>query len=392
MGSFAQTRARLSAVALLMTLTAGCGGGGNGAEPATPPVTQPPPPISQLLDWDNHPAASAVLGQADTNSGSDGDLGSPQGSPAVTTTGRMLVVTQGALKAFSNYASGGPISEFTVPFSGVNNLSLHGNKLVVVENGRVRIYNNALIDADFDTDSFDVISNGLSGCGLDAMSIPRAAYLAPTGHLIVADTGNHRILIWNPDRIPQAGNNLPAPSVVVGQPDMDSCDQNAGGGTESLSEFTLNLPRAVWSDGTRLVVADEGNHRVLIWDQMPAEDFQPATHVVGQASRDSSQPNRGGAPSEFTLCAPQSVDVNEFGQMAVADSCNHRVLVWDSVPSGDSAAANHVLGQATFAGNALAVSPSARSLNLPTGVRFHSRNLIVVDHGNNRVLVFPASN
>jgi NHL repeat len=397
MGFRASTRVRLSGVAFLVALVAGCGGGGGSAAPApVPPPVAPPPPASQLLDWDVHPAASAVLGQAAFDSVAPGDLSFPQGNPAVMSSALLLVAAGGELKGFENYTAGGAIPRLTFAVNDAVDVFARGNKLVVVDDDRVRIYNDLLATGDLDP---DVVSSGIIGCGRNAMNHARGAYLAPTGHLIVADSDNHRVLIWTPERVPASGE-LPEPSVVVGQPDKETCDPNAGGGTESLSEFTLNQPRSVWSDGARLVVADEGNHRVLIWDQIPTEDFQPATYVVGQPNFDVSSPNRGGPPSEFTLSSPASVDVSEAGQMAVTDSGNHRVLVWNAVPRADSVPADHVLGQGNFVRNLENDSdqvgasdvPSAKTLNDPRGARFHKRNLIVVDSANNRVLVFPAAN
>ena len=34
----------------------------------------------------------------------------------------------------------------------------------------------------------------------------------------------------------------------------------------------MYAPRGVWTDGTRVVVADSGNHRVLIWHTFPDRD------------------------------------------------------------------------------------------------------------------------
>lgn len=390
MGSRVSTRVRLSGVAFLMALAAGCGGGGGGTEPgapAPPPVT--PPPVSGPLVWDVHPAASMVLGQATPDSDDPSHLSSPQGGPAVTGDGR-LHVAAGNLKAFDNYIGGGLAPQHDIGFVGsVHDVSVRGNTLVVANGDGVAIFNDA---SNIENDP-DVFSSGSNGCDSNSMNSPQSAYLAPSGHLIAADTGNHRVLIWNPDTVPQTGQ-LPAPSVIVGQEDLDTCEQNAGGGTESRSEFTLNEPQAVWSDGTRLVVADKGNNRILIWNQLPSEHFQPASHVLGQANFNEGSINRGGdtGPSAATLCEPRSVDVNEFGQMAVADSCNHRVLVWNSVPRADSVAANHVLGQNGFDDDTQPSAPNSRNLSSPSGARFHKRNLIVVDSDHNRVVVFPASN
>ena len=35
---------------------------------------------------------------------------------------------------------------------------------------------------------------------------------------------------------------------------------------------TMYAPRGVWLDDERLMVCDSGNHRVLIWNSIPTED------------------------------------------------------------------------------------------------------------------------
>ena len=60
-------------------------------------------------------------------------------------------------------------------------------------------------------------------------------------HLIIADTRNNRVLIWN--EIPIKNNELP--DVVLGQPDFDS---NIG----RLGNNGMNWPMGVATDGKRL--------------------------------------------------------------------------------------------------------------------------------------------
>ena len=45
---------------------------------------------------------------------------------------------------------------------------------------------------------------------------------------------------------------------------------------------TLHHPTDVWSDGERLVVVDQGNNRVLLWNLFPRESGTRADVVVGQ--------------------------------------------------------------------------------------------------------------
>ena len=89
--------------------------------------------------------------------------------------------------------------------------------------------------------------------------------------LIVSDTYNNRVLIW--DRIPTQ-NYIPA-DLVIGQKDMI---QNFPG----TAPDKLRWPTGVTTDGSKLAVADAYNNRVLIWTHFPTANGQPADIVIGQ--------------------------------------------------------------------------------------------------------------
>lgn len=57
-------------------------------------------------------------------------------------------------------------------------------------------------------------------------------------------------------------------------------------------------PRGVFLGDEHLVVADSGNHRVLIWHGIPADDEQPADVVLGQPDGETEgQPPAAGDPN-----------------------------------------------------------------------------------------------
>ena len=60
----------------------------------------------------------------------------------------------------------------------------------------------------------------------------------------------------------------------------------------------MYAPRGVFLNDEYLVVADSGNHRVLIWKGLPVADHQPADVVLGQPDFTSEGPNadRRGKP------------------------------------------------------------------------------------------------
>jgi hypothetical protein len=227
------------------------------------------------------------------------------------------------------------------------------------------------------------------GCAADRLSEPARAITAG-GKLLVADRANHRVLIWN--RVPASGAT-PA-DLVLGQKDLVHCapdDILGQGSSGGRSARTLRHPSDVWSDGTRLLVVDQGNHRVLVWNHFPRVNGQAADLVLGQVDFLS-------AAAETTrtgLRSPAAVTSDGRG-LLVADAGNHRVLRWRSFPSSSGAPADQVLGQADFVHGAAddddqdgaTDHASARTLNYPTGLALAEGTLVVTDTYNHRYLLF----
>src|SRR5699024_8126784 len=109
------------------------------------------------------------------------------------------------------------------------------------------------------------------------------------------------------------------------------------------TKFNLRHPTAVWSDGSRLVIADTGNNRVLIFNSIPTSNGAAADVVVGQPNFTSG----GSSTSRDTLSGPKGVYASN-NQLIVADTGNNRVLVFDSFPTSNQPDADEVLGQNDF--------------------------------------------
>jgi hypothetical protein len=191
--------------------------------------------------------------------------------------------------------------------------------------------------------------------------------------LVVADGDRNRVLIWNP--APTVAGE--AADVVVGQPNMTS--SSSGNGAAQM-----NLPMSVWTDGTRLIVGDRGNYRILIWNTLPTSDGQAADVVLGQTNFAMSV--MPGSPSASSVFMPTAV-LYDGARLFVADLMFNRVLVWDGLPSVNNEPADFVLGQQSFtAMSSLAASPT--TFNGPTGLARYSNALLVADSVNDRVVVF----
>ncbi|MBY0486466.1 MAG: DUF11 domain-containing protein, partial [Flavobacteriaceae bacterium] len=244
--------------------------------------------------------------------------------------------------------------------------------------GRVKLW-NSIPTANGANASVVVGKTGFTACsytGVSASSINNSNGVAfsPDGtKLIVTDFGNNRVLIWN--TIPTVnGQNA---DVVLGQPNFTS--NNVG-----VSATAMNGPTGVFvsSDG-RLLVADRGNHRILIWNSIPTSTNAPADVVVGQTVFSSP----GGGSSATTMLNPWGVCVAPNGKLLVADSANNRVLVWNTVPTANGAAADVVIGQSIMVTSGAGTSTT--SFNAPIGVTVSPSGILAIgEFGNSRVVVY----
>ena len=226
------------------------------------------------------------------------------------------------------------------------------------------------------------------GCAADRLSEPWRA-IEVSGKVIVADRANHRVLIWTSP--PEAGR--PA-DLVLGQRDLAHCAANdivGQGASGGRSAATLSSPTDVWSDGTRLLVADQGNHRVLLWNTFPTRSGAPADVVLGQPDFKVGTPQT----TRAGMSAPAAV-ASDKQVILVADMRNNRVLRWAAFPAANGAPADQVLGQGDFLHGAandddqdgVSGPATARTLSAPTGVAIAGDDVVVTDTYNHRLLLF----
>lgn len=258
-------------------------------------------------------------------------------------------------------------------------------------------------------------------------SNPVGVAISKDGQLFVVDSGQSRVMVWNkiPTRNYQRSDfamGLDNHSLGVGNlPSVTDVSVNdnkliAGLASAPASFKIWNpIPRqnrdpdggwaapsvtgpqgfrsagSLWMGG-HFYLTDSGNHRVLIWDDLPTT-AKDASAVLGQIGLIDNLPNAGGAVSERSLNGPLGAPASDGTQFLVADSGNHRVLVWGAPPVSAADVPQWVLGQSSFSVNAAnrgLMMPDANTLRAPNAVAIGGGRIAVSDSGNNRVLLWNA--
>jgi hypothetical protein len=128
------------------------------------------------------------------------------------------------------------------------------------------------------------------------------------------------------------------------------------------------------------------NNRVLMYNSIPTADSASADVVIGQQNMTSNAVNQGGSVGGNTLCHPSSVFTDTV-KILVCDRYNNRVLIFNNPPSANNTAADLVIGQPNLASNtANSGGVSAKSLYYPRIGWSGSGILFISDYMNNRVL------
>ncbi len=292
--------------------------------------------------------------------------------------------------------------------SNTQNLVVNGKLLIAdAQNNRVLIYNsipttnNASADVVIgQTDMTGATENqsGIPGTTIapTARTLDRPSGLATDGQrLFIMDRDNHRVLIYN--SIPTT-NNAEA-DVVIGHSTMDDnswCGESALNNTTNLASTCLSSgPAGLAYDSStgKLIVADNDNDRVLVFNQVPTINGAGADVVVGQPDFTHNATNQGGAVGANTLDLSTGSIVGTYGgKLLIADRINNRVLIYNSIPTTNNASADVVIGQVDFLHNSAnkGGAVSASGFDNPRGAQVDASNgkLFVPDAGNARVLVF----
>ncbi|MFZ2642295.1 MAG: NHL repeat-containing protein [Verrucomicrobiia bacterium] len=220
--------------------------------------------------------------------------------------------------------------------------------------------------------------------GVDSFSGGPVALDLSHDRIFLCDSANNRVLVYDIS----AGVLGPAPLAVLGQPNTQSVAMNVTG-DPTPNGCGLAFPNGIAYDTTRdgLWVSDFLNNRVLFFDTHVLKNLVPADFVIGQSGFGQSEMRCGSRG----LAGPAGLALSsDNNRLYVADSLNHRVLIFDVEKLVHLPAAVVVIGQEDFMG--FEPGTSATGLRAPSGVAVDGNNqLYVADTGNNRIVVFDGN-
>ncbi|MRH99466.1 hypothetical protein GH721_02875 [Kriegella sp. EG-1] len=139
--------------------------------------------------------------------------------------------------------------------------------------------------------------------------------------MVVADTQFYRNLVWN-----NANEAFSKPAdILIGQNDFDACGQNQFGLFPSPKSLNWTYDACFYKDG--LLVNDTGNSRILWFDKIPIEQNAEAIAVIGKRDFKTGSENKetlNGTSS--SLYWPFSI-ITAANKLIIADTGNHRVVI-----------------------------------------------------------------
>ncbi len=330
-------------------------------------------PVAALTAGANAPSADMAMGQADlvsalaVNSQTTKTGLSQPGAIAFDATGNMLVAD--ALRRVLVYSPGATTGTAASRILGV---AVQGQETTPATIGAVSFAS--------------VLGVAVTG-----------------GSILVADTGNNRILVFGPvgSWPPESTQFSPSAVQVLGQTTFANITANQGG---PPSASTLATPVDIVNSTSELFVADTGNNRIIVFPSGITGPSLSASRVIGQLGFAYRAPNLvvgkefGFAGAVNSASGSAILDYSSTPpHLYVADTLNNRILGFKNfVTMTNGQLPDIVIGQpdvfntlVNYPSN-LQTMPSAQSLNGPTSLVVDSvGNLYVADTFNSRILRFP---
>lgn len=211
------------------------------------------------------------------------------------------------LSGFDFNNTGGPLH-----FNHLGGVASDGQHLILADrnNNRILIWNKIPqknIEPDLILGQKDFTTNNPSE-DLTGLNWPVGVATDGT-HLIVTDTYNHRVLIWNS-----------FPTQNGQKADLELKTPNA----TRENRYQIRWPWQVWTDGKKLVVTSTGAARVLIWNNFPSNANQEPDIVL--ALNDFGTPRSVGSNGKSLIIGDHNAKVNN----------NKGNFFWKTFPDQDN--------------------------------------------------------
>ncbi len=116
---------------------------------------------------------------------------------------------------------------------------------------------------------------------------------------------------------------------MIGQADTTGLDHNRAAYYPTAG--AMNMPYGLSVQGECLIVADAANSRLIGFDVEDLVMGIGATRLAGQRAFTDKGDNRWGPAVRDSLCWPYGAQARDL-TLAVADSGNNLVLLWEAAP------------------------------------------------------------
>ena len=258
-------------------------------------------------------------------------------------------------------------------------VSDYGNQRVLRFNGASSKSTGAAADGVLGQPDFTTNSAGTTA---SKMTRTTGLFVDLSGRLWVAERDNNRVLRF--DNAAAKANGAAADG-VLGQPDFVTA-------SSGVSATKMNTPFGVFMDeGGRLWVSEDGNNRVLRFDNAAAKtNGGAADGVLGQPDFASNTYST----TRSLMGNVRGVWGDARGRLYLVDEGNSRIVIFNNAATlANGARADNVLGQADFTSSAAPTPPTANSFSYPNSMFIDNANnmIWVADAGNNRVLRFSVN-
>ena len=141
--------------------------------------------------------------------------------------------------------------------------------------------------------------------------------------MIVADTQFYRCHLWN-DASKAFGESA---DILIGQANFDDSGQNQFGLFPSSKSLNWTYDACFYKDG--ILVNDTGNSRILWFEKIPTRNNAEATGVIGKRDFTTGSENKDTIlGTSSSLYWPFSI-TTMGSKIIIADTGNHRIVIAD---------------------------------------------------------------